>query len=100
MKRNLFDNKRFFFYSDEGRRSPMDLYFLGFFFFLFLLWTGHALTHRDAQSVLGKTFRRLMLVLSVLFLVVTTGFELTRQWPTLTLRPPAYFLTIPHTPGP
>ena len=42
----------------------MDLFFLGFFFLVFLLWTGHALTHGDTQSVLGKTFRRLMLALS------------------------------------
>ncbi|EIJ76891.1 MAG: Hypothetical protein C75L2_00470007 [Leptospirillum sp. Group II 'C75'] len=87
-------------YSEERRQILMELFFLVFFFVVFLLWTGHALTHGDARSTLGKTFRRLMLGLSIFFLVVTTGFELTRQWPSLTLRSPAYFLTIPHTPGP
>ena len=78
----------------------MELFFLVFFFFVFLLWTGHAHTHGDARSALGITFRRLMLGLSIFFLVVTTGFELTRQWPGLTFRSPAYFLSIPHIPGP
>ncbi|AFS53852.1 hypothetical protein LptCag_1662 [Leptospirillum ferriphilum] len=41
-----------------------------------------------------------MLGLSIFFLVITTGFELTRQWPGLTFRSPAYFLSIPHIPGP
>lgn len=43
----------------------MELFFLVFFFVVFLLWTGHALTHGDARSTLGKTFRRLMLGLSI-----------------------------------
>ncbi len=94
------ESDRFLVYSEERKGFPMDLFFLGFFFLVFLLWTGHALTHGDTQSVLGKTFRRLMLALSIFFLVVTTGFELSRQWPSLTLRSPGYFLTIPHTPGP
>ncbi|MCL4460142.1 MAG: hypothetical protein M1297_00280 [Nitrospirae bacterium] len=78
----------------------MDLFFLGFFFLLFFLWTIHALTHGDARSAAGKTFRRLMLFLSLFFLIVTTGFELSRQWPDLTFRPPGYYMTMPHDTGP
>ena len=64
----------------------------------FFLWTGFALTHGNSRTALGKTFRGVMILLSLGFLLYTTGFELTRQWPKLTFRFPGYYLTIPHIP--
>lgn len=62
----------------------------------FFLWTGLALTQGKNRTSLGKIFRGLMLLLSLFFLLYTTGFELTRQWPILTIRPPTFYLTVPH----
>lgn len=64
----------------------------------FFLWTGFALTHGNSRTALGKTFRGVMVLLSLGFLLYTTGFELTRQWPKLTFRLPGYYFTFPHIP--
>ncbi len=64
----------------------------------FFLWAGLALTHQNSRTALGKTFRGVMILLSLGFLLYTTGFELTQQWPDLTFRLPDYYFTIPHIP--
>jgi hypothetical protein len=64
----------------------------------FFLWTGLALTHQNSRTALGKTFRGVIILLSLGFLLYTTGFELTQQWPNLTFRLPGYYFTIPHIP--
>jgi hypothetical protein len=76
----------------------MERVLLGLSLLSFFLWTGFALTHGNSRTALGKTFRSVMVLLSLGFLLYTTGFELTRQWPTLTFRLPGYYFTFPHIP--
>lgn len=65
---------------------------------VFLGWTLFSLWSASHGKFSAATpFRMILILLSVVFLIYTTRFELLQQWPEFTLRLPSFFFSFPHS---